>query len=65
MVANDLQYVTVSRVSNFLKASFSEIHRLVLIDTPISGYFSGCLGQHTLDETRLEYVRNSVHKVTR
>lgn len=46
MVANDLH----------------EIHRLVLIDTPISGYFSGCLGQHTLDETRLEYVRNSVHK---
>lgn len=65
MVANDMQYVTVARISLFMTTSVSEIHRLVLIDTPISGYFSECLGQHTLDETRVEFVRNSVYKVIR
>ncbi|OUS41965.1 V-type proton ATPase subunit D2-like protein, partial [Ostreococcus tauri] len=50
-------------IENLLIASdVQAIYRLVLIDTPISSYFSECLGHHALDETRIEFIRNSVHK---
>jgi len=35
----------------------------VLVDSPISGYFTECLGHGSLDETRVEFIRNSVYKV--
>lgn len=51
-------------IENLLVASdLQEIHRLVLVDSPISGYFTECLGHGSLDETRVEFIRNSVYKV--
>lgn len=40
----------------------SEIHRLVLIDTPISKYFNESLGRESIDESNVEFIRNSVYK---
>jgi len=40
-----------------------EIHRLVLVDTPISHYFNACLRNDNLDESRIEFIRNSAYKV--
>ena len=41
-----------------------EIHRLVLVDTPISTYFNDCLRNENIDETNIEFIRNSVYKVS-
>jgi len=40
-----------------------EIHRLVLVDTPISHYFNACLRNDNLDESCIEFIRNSAYKV--
>jgi len=51
-------------IENLLVANdLKEIHRLVLVDTPISHYFNACLRSDNLDESRIEFIRNSAHKV--
>ena len=55
--------VSCSVCLTFFWRRFREIHRLVLVDSPISGYFTECLGHGSLDETRVEFIRNSVYKV--
>jgi len=65
LVANDLRYYEnilwyVARLSS---KTYREIHRLVLIDTPISTYFNDCLKNEKIDETNIEFIRNSVYKV--
>mmetsp|Transcript_7761 Transcript_7761/g.25710 ORF Transcript_7761/g.25710 Transcript_7761/m.25710 type:complete len:327 (+) Transcript_7761:132-1112(+) len=50
-------------MENLLVANdLREIHRLVLIDTPISTYFNDCLKNEKIDETNIEFIRNSVYK---
>jgi V-type H+-transporting ATPase subunit d len=40
-----------------------DIHRIVLVDTPVSTYFTECLGYGSLDEANLEMVRSCAYKV--
>lgn len=50
-------------MENLLVANdLREVHRLVLIDTPISTYFNDCLKNEKIDETNIEFIRNSVYK---
>jgi len=39
-----------------------DIHRIVLVDTPVSTYFTECLGYGSLDEANLEMVRSCAYK---
>jgi len=39
-----------------------ELHRIVLVDTPISAYFGECFTDENLDEVNVEILRNSLYK---
>ena len=41
-----------------------ELHRIVLVDTPISAYFGECFRDENLDEVNIEILRNSLYKVS-
>ena len=43
---------------------YRELHRIVLVDTPISAYFGECFRDQNLDEVNVEILRNSLYKVT-
>ncbi len=43
---------------------YRELHRIVLVDTPISAYFGECFRDENLDEVNVEILRNSLYKVT-
>ena len=57
LVANDLRYYEnilwyVARLSS---KTYREIHRLVLIDTPISTYFNDCLKNEKIASFDLKF----------
>ena len=39
-----------------------ELYRLVLVDTPLAPYFSGCLNSEDLDEMNVEVMRATLYK---
>lgn len=39
-----------------------ELYRLVLVDTPLAPYFSGCISSEDLDEMNIEIMRNVLYK---
>lgn len=39
-----------------------ELYRLVLVDTPLGGYFGECLSLEDLDEMNIEIIRNTLYK---
>lgn len=41
---------------------YRELHRIVLVDTPISAYFGECFRDENLDEVNVEILRNSLYK---
>lgn len=42
--------------------SMRELYRLVLVDTPLAPYFSGCISSEDLDEMNIEIMRNVLYK---
>ena len=38
-----------------------ELYRLVLVDTPLAPYFSGCLNSEDLDEMNVEVLRATLY----
>jgi len=40
----------------------SELYRMVLVDTPLGGYFGDCLSLEDLDEMNIEIIRNTLYK---
>lgn len=45
-------------------SNLRELHRIVLVDTPISAYFGECFRDENLDEVNIEILRNSLYKVS-
>lgn len=43
-------------------SNLRELHRIVLVDTPISAYFGECFRDENLDEVNIEILRNSLYK---
>lgn len=43
-------------------SNMKELFRLVLVDTPLAPYFSGCLTSDDLDEMNIEVMRNTLYK---
>mmetsp|Transcript_6761 Transcript_6761/g.20207 ORF Transcript_6761/g.20207 Transcript_6761/m.20207 type:complete len:246 (+) Transcript_6761:417-1154(+) len=43
-------------------SNLRELHRIVLVDTPISAYFGECFRDENLDEVNVEILRNSLYK---
>ncbi|GBG75744.1 hypothetical protein CBR_g20991 [Chara braunii] len=39
-----------------------ELYRLVLVDTPLAPYFSGCISSEDLDDMNIEIMRNTLYK---
>lgn len=41
-----------------------ELYRLVLVDTPLAPYFSGCVSSEDLDEMNVEVMRATLYKAS-
>ncbi|EFJ21507.1 hypothetical protein SELMODRAFT_96980 [Selaginella moellendorffii] len=42
--------------------NMAELYRLVLVDTPLAPYFSGCITSEDLDDMNIEIMRNTLYK---
>lgn len=63
---SNLRYAFLCRYTgqNLWLRQYRELHRIVLVDTPISAYFGECFRDENLDEVNIEILRNSLYKVT-
>jgi hypothetical protein len=52
-----------TKSSQISQLSDRDLHRLVLVDTPLAKYFSHAIASSDLDELNIELIRNILYKV--